>query len=1197
HLLEGEATGEIIRSDYAWDDYGNQVLTVLHGAWSPSDPHYLDDEQVTESEFIIDVDSWRLRLPKRVVRGGLDLSGPSPAVIALEESCFVYDASPDCDTVTLTEGLRTATRSWHHNPITAVDEMETIEQVSYTPRGLPEVITDALLYETHHTYDTDFGLFLESETLDPTGLQLITRQVVDPRHGGVTSMTTPDGATTLIAFDGLGRQVAVARPGDTLSSPTSARSYSDGAPFSYWVDVAKDGTADGLISTTAFDARGNAICRTQEGEAGLEVVAHQEFSAAGRAVIKHHPYPAAPHAGLPRTAAGCLPVSIRRLGSAVVRVDGDERWRFDSAGRNILTIHPGGTRVETTHRPLETTVLDEEDTRAGSPHENTPKVLATDGLGRTIRVDETHIFDDSDPGTHSFEYAYTALGDLMTVTDSMANVVFDATYDSRRRRVQSVDADRGSVQSSYDARGALIQQVDARGEIVDYTWDAAGRVLSVAASDGVVSYEYDAHPDPSQTAPCHSTGRLARVTDLAGNTSYCYDDRGRQTDVHREFVGLPTPFETSFEFDALDRPTAVVHADGVELEYAYDDAGRLDEITASSLGHGVTIVRDVIYEPFGAPATISLGNGATIERTYDSRLRPLTLSARSPAGVVQDLTLELDGVGNVTSVVDGLGVRSASYTYDDLYRLTEATGLRYGGETATYRYDRLGNMTEKRFSDSASGLDVGVLRYDDPLRVHAVTDAGGETFTYDAAGNLASDAQYRYGWTPFSMLGSVEDALSGVAVVEYTYDHRQRRAVARQLASGDEIYFLNDVGAEYRVEGASTGLHKHITVAGIPVGRIEDTFDATTVDDRLTFIAVDHLSSPMIVLDTAGAVVERWDSHPYGEENRLGLDDAGLGADYRAPADTSSAITRRFQGREIDRTTGAYDFGARVYRADLGRFMSPDSVVPGVFSSQAWNRYAFVRNNPLRFVDPTGHQDVDSTQSITGNEESPLSLQVTNFKLKNDQTGISGQWTGGLEVGADGVQGVDGEFVWAMEASADRPYSLDSIGGDNFRAQIKKYGQTAQLDMRLSSDTQAWAVEVGMGTIGEGMQGGVLGRAATLGATGRGWSPVGVGSIRGRPSTLGLGGWSAVVHAVVHLENQLLVRPLLESHRSAYVAAHPDAPPPEVPGNIVWSGVRAMIQDDFFGIGCLTGGDCSGMIPGPRPTGSRTWGPLGNSSF
>jgi RHS repeat-associated protein len=53
--------------------------------------------------------------------------------------------------------------------------------------------------------------------------------------------------------------------------------------------------------------------------------------------------------------------------------------------------------------------------------------------------------------------------------------------------------------------------------------------------------------------------------------------------------------------------------------------------------------------------------------------------------------------------------------------------------------------------------------------------------------------------------------------------------------------------------------------------------------------------------------------------------------------------------------TGLYDYGARWYDPMLGRFVQADSVVPSMGDPQAWDRYAYVDNNPVRYVDPTGH--------------------------------------------------------------------------------------------------------------------------------------------------------------------------------------------------------------------------------------------------
>jgi RHS repeat-associated protein len=62
-----------------------------------------------------------------------------------------------------------------------------------------------------------------------------------------------------------------------------------------------------------------------------------------------------------------------------------------------------------------------------------------------------------------------------------------------------------------------------------------------------------------------------------------------------------------------------------------------------------------------------------------------------------------------------------------------------------------------------------------------------------------------------------------------------------------------------------------------------------------------------------------------------------------------------FTGQREITGLGIYHYGARFYSQKLGRFLSADMIVPGMFNPQALNRYSYVLGNPLRYTDPTGH--------------------------------------------------------------------------------------------------------------------------------------------------------------------------------------------------------------------------------------------------
>ena len=88
---------------------------------------------------------------------------------------------------------------------------------------------------------------------------------------------------------------------------------------------------------------------------------------------------------------------------------------------------------------------------------------------------------------------------------------------------------------------------------------------------------------------------------------------------------------------------------------------------------------------------------------------------------------------------------------------------------------------------------------------------------------------------------------------------------------------------------------------------------------------------------------------------------------------------RRFTGQRLD-GTGLYYYTARYYDPTLGRFISPDMLMPGAGNPQAWNHYAYVLNNPLRYTDPSGYFHLD--------EEILQLFNTINFMLDHNEDGF-----------------------------------------------------------------------------------------------------------------------------------------------------------------------------------------------------------------
>jgi RHS repeat-associated protein len=117
-------------------------------------------------------------------------------------------------------------------------------------------------------------------------------------------------------------------------------------------------------------------------------------------------------------------------------------------------------------------------------------------------------------------------------------------------------------------------------------------------------------------------------------------------------------------------------------------------------------------------------------------------------------------------------------------------------------------------------------------------------------------------------------------------------------------------------------------------------------------VHVDNLGSVDVLTDEAGAVVERRSYDAFGERRNP--------AWGSPPILLAGKTSRGFTGHEDDEELGLVNLKGRLYDPHLGRFLSPDPFVSRPHFSQSWNKYSYVLNNPLAFVDPTGFTEDDS---------------------------------------------------------------------------------------------------------------------------------------------------------------------------------------------------------------------------------------------
>ncbi|MCA9463715.1 MAG: RHS repeat-associated core domain-containing protein [Nitrospira sp.] len=100
------------------------------------------------------------------------------------------------------------------------------------------------------------------------------------------------------------------------------------------------------------------------------------------------------------------------------------------------------------------------------------------------------------------------------------------------------------------------------------------------------------------------------------------------------------------------------------------------------------------------------------------------------------------------------------------------------------------------------------------------------------------------------------------------------------------------------------------------------------------------MGSTSILTNASGVKEEDLVDYPYGETF----------------TNTGTAnVAYKYTGKELDDSTGLYFYEARYYDAALGRFISPDTIVPDPGNPQDFNRYTYANNNPILYNDPTGH--------------------------------------------------------------------------------------------------------------------------------------------------------------------------------------------------------------------------------------------------
>ncbi len=213
--------------------------------------------------------------------------------------------------------------------------------------------------------------------------------------------------------------------------------------------------------------------------------------------------------------------------------------------------------------------------------------------------------------------------------------------------------------------------------------------------------------------------------------------------------------------------------------------------------------------------------------------------------------------------------------------------------------------------------------------------SNGNSYTYDANGNqikrtigsnvhaLEYDAENRLVKVcqDTSNNGACDSGETVIASFVYDGDGRQVKSTVNGVVTtfvGAHYQIVNGTVTKYYFAGAS---------------RI-----AMRTGSTVTYLLGDHLGSTSLTTDALGNLVSELRYKPW-DETRY--------------SSGTTATSYRYTGQREEVSFGLYFYNARWYDPALGRFAQADSIVPG--GVQGLDRYAYVNNSPLVYVDPSGH--------------------------------------------------------------------------------------------------------------------------------------------------------------------------------------------------------------------------------------------------
>ena len=382
--------------------------------------------------------------------------------------------------------------------------------------------------------------------------------------------------------------------------------------------------------------------------------------------------------------------------------------------------------------------------------------------------------------------------------------------------------------------------------------------------------------------------------------------------------------------------------------YTYDGLKRLSE--KQMVYSGTKVYRHKY--------TYHAGKSGTNETTGLTKSEELYLkNSQSPA---EQYEYTYDTNGNVTEIEDKITGKKTTYSYDGLNRLVFERNEAIGNEY-TYTYDNGGNITCKRQFNS-TGILTGTTNYGygDSYWKDQLTSWGSygtSSFAYDSAGNPTKYKGKTLTWQGKKLVKYANSALS---YMDLSYDGKGMLVGYTQSDTYSDwagAQFTNVYSREMTRDGDRILSEKVTSIDGSlltnDVKTVNYAYDergasGMRVNGKYYYFVRNLFGDVTAIYDTSGVKKAEYSYDAWGT-CYMPVNVDGIG----------SLNPFRYRGYYFIPQIGLYYLTTRFYDYTTGRFLNADvpsiCIDDGLTVPEGCNLYSYCRNNPISYVDPTGH--------------------------------------------------------------------------------------------------------------------------------------------------------------------------------------------------------------------------------------------------